>query len=223
VTFTLPPLTDHDLAAVSASFEHQPAEAVVAWAIGCFGDRVCVTTSMTDAVLVDVACRVKPGIEVVFIDTGLHFAETLEMAERVRRRYPIELRMEQVPRPPVPFHVSDPVSCCSTAKVAALDTALEGKLAWMSGLRRADGPSRSDAPIVSRDGRGLVKLNPLATWTDDDVSDYVARHDVPVNPLVARGYLSIGCRPCTRPVPEGATARSGRWDGVRTECGLHLD
>jgi len=222
VTFTLPPLTDHDLAAVSASFEHQPAEAVVAWAIGCFGDGVCVTTSMTDAVLVDVACRVKPGVEVVFVDTGLHFDETLEMAETVRRRYPIELRVERVPQPPVPFHLSDPVSCCSGAKVATLDRALEGRSAWMSGLRRADGPSRADAPIVSRDARGLVKLNPLATWTDDDVSDYVARHDVPVNPLVARGYLSIGCRPCTRPVPEGAGARAGRWDGVRTECGLHL-
>ena len=223
MTFTVPPLTDHDLAGLSAAFEHQPAEAVVAWAVGTFGDRICVTTSMTDAVLVDLASRVKPGIDVVFIDTGLHFDETLQTAEAVRRRYPIQLHVARVAKPPVPFHLSDPVSCCSGAKVAALDRALEGRLAWMSGLRRADGPSRADAPIVSRDARGLVKLNPLAAWTDDDVADYVARHDVPVNPLVARGYLSIGCRPCTQPTPEGAAVRSGRWDGVRTECGLHLD
>lgn len=223
MTFTLPPLTDDDLAGVSAAFEDQPAEAVVAWAVGTFGDRLCLTTSMTDAVLVDMASRVKPGIDVVFIDTGLHFDETLAMADTVRRRYPVELHVARVAQPAIPFHLSDPVSCCSGAKVAALDRALEGRLAWMSGLRRADGPSRADAPIVSRDSRGLVKLNPLATWSDRDVADYVARHDVPVNPLVAKGYLSIGCRPCTRPTPEGAAARSGRWDGVRTECGLHLD
>ena len=223
MTFTMPPLTDNDLAYLSASFEDQPAEAVVAWAAGRFGDGLCVTTSMTDGVLVDLATRVKPGIEVVFIDTGLHFDETLETAETVRRRYPIELHVARVVEPSVPFHVSDPVACCSAAKVAALDRALAGKRAWMSGLLRADGPSRADAPIVSRDARGLVKVNPLATWTDDDVADYVARHDVPVNPLVAEGYLSIGCRPCTRPTLEGAGTRSGRWDGVRTECGLHLD
>ena len=223
MTFTVPQLADDDLVRLSALFEEQPAEAVVAWAVGSFGDRLCVTTSMTDGVLVDLATRVKPGIEVVFIDTGLHFDETLATAETVRRRYPIELNVARVPEPPVPFHLSDPVACCSGAKVAALDRALEGKLAWMSGLRRADAPSRADAPIVSRDSRGLVKLNPLATWTDDDVADYVARHDVPVNPLVAQGYLSIGCRPCTQPALDGASARSGRWDGVRTECGLHLD
>lgn len=223
MTFTVPPLTDDHLARLSASFETQPAEAVVDWAVGCFGDRLCVTTSMTDGVLVDLATRVRPGIEVVFIDTGLHFDETLETAETVRRRYPIELRVARVAEPAVPFHLSDPVNCCSAAKVAALDKALEGKLAWLSGLRRADAPSRADAPIVSRDTRGLVKVNPLANWTDDDVAEYVARHEVPVNPLVAEGYLSIGCRPCTRPVLEGAGARSGRWDGVRTECGLHLD
>lgn len=223
MSVTAPPLTDDDLAHLSASFERQPAEAVVAWAIGCFGERVCVTTSLTDAVLVDVAARIRPGMEVVFIDTGLHFPETLEMAETVRRRYPVDLRVARVPEPPVPFHLADPVMCCSAAKVAALEAALKGKWAWMSGVRRADGPSRADAPIVSRDPRGLVKLNPLATWTDDDVAEYVERHDVAVNPLVDRGYLSIGCRPCTRPALEGAGTRSGRWDGTRTECGLHLD
>ena len=102
-------------------------------------------------------------------------------------------------------------------------TALVGKLAWMSGLRRAEAPTRATAPIVARDLRGLVKVNPIATWTDADVAGYVADHDVPVNPLLAQGYLSIGCRPCTQPVAPGADPRSGRWAGSdKTECGLHL-
>ncbi len=214
---------DDELVALSRSFETQPASKVVRWAVDRFHPRLSLLSSMTDAVLVDLASRVKPGIAVVFIDTGLHFDETLEMAETVRRRYPVDLQVAKVQEPSVPFHLSDPVACCSAAKVAALDRALEGRSAWMSGLRRADGPSRADAPIVSRDSRGLVKVNPLATWSDDDVADYLVRHDVPVNPLVSRGYLSIGCRPCTRPALDGAGARSGRWDGVRTECGLHLD
>ncbi len=223
MTFTAARPTDDDLARISASMEIQPAQVVVDWAIRSFGDRLCVASSMTDGVLIDLATRVRPGITVVFIDTGLHFDETLETAERMRRRYPIDLQVVPVTAPPVPFPVSDPVSCCSAAKVAALDRALEGRLAWMSGLRRADGPTRADAPIVARDSRGLVKVNPLATWSDDDVADYVARHDVPVNPLVGQGYLSIGCRPCTRPTREGFGPRSGRWDGERMECGLHLD
>ncbi len=93
----------------------------------------------------------------------------------------------------------------------------------MSGLRRADAPTRAGAPIVGLDPRGLVKVNPLATWTDEDLAGYIAEHDVPVNPLVYRGYPSVGCQPCTRPVAPGANPRSGRWAGSdRTECGLHV-
>ena len=112
--------------------------------------------------------------------------------------------------------------CCSATKVLQVDRALAGRQAWLSGLRRAEAVTRADAPIVDLDRRGLVKVNPLATWTDDDVAGYIAEHDVPVNPLVFQGYPSVGCQPCTFPVAEGADPRSGRWAGSsRTECGIH--
>jgi phosphoadenosine phosphosulfate reductase len=214
--------TEEELAALSASFETAPASKVVRWAVETFGDDLCITASFQDAVLIDVATRVKPDIEVVFIDTRDHFPETYETVERVRARYDLNLRVVRVPQPEVPFHVTDPVRCCSDAKVAALEESLAGKAAWLSGLRRAEASTRAEAPIVAFDKRGLVKVNPLATWSDLDVSGYVATNDVPYNPLLDQGYPSIGCMPTTKPVEPGADPRSGRWAGSdKTECGLH--
>ena len=211
-----------ELAEVSASFESAPASKIVRWAAETFGDDLCITASFQDAVLIDIATKVKPDIEVVFIDTGDHFTETYETVERVRARYDLNLRTIRVPEPEVPFHVSDPIRCCSDAKVAALDEALRGKRAWLSGLRRAEADTRAAAPIVSIDKRGLVKINPIATWSDLDVSGYVATNEVPYNPLLDQGYPSIGCAPTTKPVEPGADPRSGRWAGTdNTECGIH--
>jgi phosphoadenosine phosphosulfate reductase len=219
---TVESFTEDELAALSAGFESAPASKIVRWAVDTFGDRLCLTASMQDAVLIDIASRVAPEIEVVFIDTGDHFPETYGTVERVRTRYELNLRVMRVPQPEIPFHVQDPVRCCSDAKVAALDEALTDKAAWMSGLRRAEAGTRADAPIVLRDKRGLVKINPLATWSDLDVRGYIAANDVPYNPLLDQGYLSIGCAPTTKPVEPGADARSGRWPGSdKTECGLH--
>jgi len=177
---------------------------------------------MTDAVLIDIATRVEPSIEVVFIDTGYHFPETLETVETVRRHYGLNLRVMTVKPFDTPLWKSDPEGCCSAVKVGQLDRALSGKQAWMSGLRRSESETRSGAPIVARDLRGLVKVNPIATWSDLDVEAYIRDHDVPTNPLLAQGYRSIGCWPCTKPVAEGEDPRSGRWDGLaKTECGLH--
>ena len=215
-------LSDHDLAAVSASLEGAPAEDVVRWAADTFGERLCLTTSLTDAVLVDLVARVAPGTEVVFLDTQYHFPETLATLDVVRERYPVKL---QVRRPDVPrddLWRTDTDACCAVRKVAQLDAALAGKEAWLSGLRRDDSPDRADTPVVQRDGRGLVNVNPIVTWTDDDVALYIELHDVPVNPLVARGYPSVGCWPCTQAVAEGDDKRAGRWAGsAKTECGLH--
>ncbi|HEX4978748.1 MAG TPA: phosphoadenylyl-sulfate reductase, partial [Acidimicrobiales bacterium] len=167
--------------------------------------------------------KVKPDVEVLFIDTLDHFPETYETVERIRDRYGLNLNWYRVPTPDRPFHEVDPVRCCSDAKVAALDAVLSTKKAWMSGLRRTEASTRADAPIVSRDRRGLVKINPIATWSDLDVSGYVATNDVPYNPLLDQGYPSIGCMPTTKPVEAGADPRSGRWAGSdKTECGLHL-
>ena len=142
---------------------------------------------MNDAVLIDLATKVDPGIEVVFIDTGYHFPETLETVETVRRRYGLNLRIMTVPHHDEELWRVDPENCCSAVKVGQLDRALAGKAAWMSGLRRDEADTRGQAPIVARDLRGLVKVNPLATWTDHDVDGYIDDHDVPVNPLHAAG------------------------------------
>jgi phosphoadenosine phosphosulfate reductase len=216
-------LDDDQLDRLNDEFESAPASAIISWAVKQFHPQLCLTASMTDALLIDIAMGVEPSLEVVFIDTGYHFPETLETLETVRRRYGLNLRIVTVAQPAVPLWQSDPVNCCASAKVAQLERALAGKLAWMSGLRRQEAVTRQKAPIVSRDRRGLVKINPIATWSDLDVAGYIEDHDVPVNPLLAQGYPSIGCWPCTRPVGAGEDPRAGRWAGLaKTECGLHV-
>jgi phosphoadenosine phosphosulfate reductase len=216
-------LSDRELLDAAARLETAPASAVIRWAVDNFYPHLCLTASMTDAVLIDLATKVEPAIEVVFIDTGYHFPETLEMVELVRRRYGLNLRvMTALPQEEELWKV-DPENCCSAIKTGQLDRALVGKQAWMSGVRRSDAPTRAATPVVHRDMRGLVKVNPIATWSAWDVAGYIADHDVPVHPLVSQGYLSIGCRPCTKPVEDGADPRSGRWAGKdKTECGMHL-
>jgi phosphoadenosine phosphosulfate reductase len=216
-------LSDAELAKISATFESASAGHIIRWAVDTFGSRISLSASMTDAVLIDLATKVDPGIEVVFIDTGYHFPETLETVEAVRRHYGLNLRMMTVARQEEALWEVDPENCCSAVKVGQLDRALADKDAWMSGLRRAEASTRATAPIVARDLRGLVKVNPLATWTDKDVDGYIRDHDIIVNPLTLQGYPSIGCMPCTHPVAPGEDARSGRWAGSdKTECGLHL-
>ena len=213
-----------ELAAVSARLEDAPAAAVVAWTIDRYGDDVIVASSFEDAVLLDVAVSVKPDIEVLFLDTQYHFPETLEFVEEVRSRYDLNLKVVEPLVEPDDRWKVDLEGCCGVRKVEPLARGLAGKRAWITGLRRADAPTRAKAPIVGWDvGRGLVKVNPLATWTAEDHAGYVAERELPINPLSERGYPSIGCWPCTRPVAPGEDPRAGRWAGsAKTECGLHL-
>ena len=215
--------TDAELAELAASFEDLSATEIIQWTVATFSPHLAMTASMTDSVLIDLATKVDPAIEVVFIDTGYHFPETLNTVEEVRRHYGLNLRMMTVARQQEELWEADPENCCSAVKVGQLDRALAGKEAWMSGLRRREATTREQAPIVSRDLRGLIKVNPIANWTDDDVAAYIAANDVIVNPLIDQGYPSIGCMPCTTPVAEGEDPRAGRWrDKTKTECGLHL-
>lgn len=215
-----------DLAELDARFAaQQDPSAMVRWLVDTVPlDRIIVASAMTsDTVLVDVAAKVAPGIEVLFLDTGYHFAETLQTADAVERRYPITLRVA----PALPIgderYLTDPDGCCHDRKVVPLEQGLAGRLAWISGVRRSDSPVRADTPFVHRDRRGLIKLNPLAAWTDDDLATYANIHEVPMNPLLDQGYPSIGCVPCTRRPAEGDDPRSGRWSAhAKTECGLHL-
>jgi phosphoadenosine phosphosulfate reductase len=215
--------TDDELAELSREFERWPASKIIRWAVDSFGHHLAMSASMTDAVLIDLATKVDPAIEVIFIDTGYHFPETLATVEEVRRHYGLNLRMMTVARQDEELWEADPENCCSAVKVGQLDRALASKDAWMSGLRRDEASTRGRTPIVARDLRGLVKINPIALWTDDDVEAYITEHDIIVNPLTRQGYPSIGCMPCTTPVAPGEDPRAGRWrDSGKTECGLHL-
>ena len=218
-----PEFTDAQLAELSTQFESWAASSIIEWAVENFAPHLALTASMTDSVLIDLAVKIDPAVEVVFIDTGYHFPETLETVEAVRRRYGLNLKIMTVARQEEALWEADPENCCSAVKVGQLDRALAGKLAWMSGLRRSEADSRVTAPIVARDLRGLIKVNPIATWSDLDVQGYIEQHDILVNPLIEQGYPSIGCQPCTQKPTDPDDPRSGRWAGrAKTECGLHM-
>lgn len=212
-----------ELEEVSAEFETAPAGKVIAWAAERFGPTLTLACSFQDCVLVDLAVAVDPRIEILFLDTGFHFPETLDYVETVRARYDLNLRVMR-PGPEADAWPCGSDRCCEFRKVEPLNRALQGKQAWVTGLKRVDAPTRTAAPIVGwDDSRGLVKVNPLATWTDDDVTNYQRDHGLPAHPLLSRGYLSIGCAPTTRPVAPGEDPRAGRWAGTgKVECGLHI-
>jgi len=217
------PVGEEDLAAISERFETAPASAVIRWAVETFGDSIALAASFEDIVLIDLATKVAPGIEVVFLDTEAHFPETLSFVEEVRARYGLNLTVTK-PGPDAAAHPCGTERCCQFRKVEPLRRALAGRRAWLTSLKRTDGPTRADAPIVGWDASfGLVKVNPLVMWTDDDIASYLADRGLPVHPLVPQGYRSIGCAPTTRPVAEGEDPRSGRWSGLdKSECGLHV-
>ena len=209
----------------------EQALAVLRWAGETFGDDFAVTSSMADGLLSHLASRAVPGVNVVFLDTGYHFAETIGTRDWVSGVMPITLVnvqpaqtvAEQDAEYGGKLHDRDPDLCCSLRKVQPLAKALAGYTAWGSGVRRDESPTRAGTPVVDWDAkRGMVKVNPLAAWTQDDVDAYITEHRVPVNPLQEIGYASIGCAPCTRPVAPGEDVRAGRWAGRgKTECGIH--
>jgi len=220
------PLVDIDLAelaAVSAELEHKPASAAIKWAWQRFGTDLVLAASFQDCVLIDVATKVAPDIEVVFLDTQYHFAETQWYVERVRERYDLNLTVMQPLVEPDDLWQIDTDECCAMRKVEPLARALQGKQAWMTGLRRNEAPTRAKTPVAHLDvGRGIVKVNPLALWTDHDIAGYKRDHELLEHPLASQGYPSIGCWPCTRPVAPGDDPRSGRWAATgKMECGLH--
>jgi len=221
-----------DIAATAGrELEGKPAEEIIAWAAETFGDRFAVTSSFADAVLAHLVSRVVPGVDVVFLDTGLHFAETLRVREVVQRTLPVtvrSIRPEQTVAEQEAEHgprlwARDPDECCALRKVEPLDRALERYDAWAAGLRRDESPTRANTAVVSFEhGRGKVKVAPMAQWTQADVDAYISRYNVPVNTLIKQGYASVGCWPCTRRTPPGGDPRSGRWPMFdKTECGLH--
>jgi phosphoadenosine phosphosulfate reductase len=208
------------------------AEEALRWTVENFGEDFIVASNMQDALLIDLATKVKPDIDILFLETGYHFAETIGTRDAVATVYP-EVRIvnaqaqqsvaEQDAEYGPKLHDRDPTQCCFLRKVVPLRGTLANYSAWVTGVRRADAPTRANTPIVTWDDRnGLVKINPIAAWTDDEFNGYIDEHGILQNPLVSAGYLSIGCAPCTAKVEPGQDARSGRWAGLsKTECGLH--
>jgi phosphoadenosine phosphosulfate reductase len=201
-----------------AELELAPAETIIEWAAATFGDRFCVTSSMGDAVLAHLASTVVPGVDVVFLDTGYHFVETIGTRDAVASTL-----AEQDAAYGKDLYKTNPDLCCALRKVQPLTEALAEYDAWATGLRRAETHNRVIAPVIGWDAKkGKVKVSPLARWSDEQVERYIAENGVLVNPLVYDGYPSIGCAPCTRRVAPGEDARSGRWAGTnKTECGIH--
>ena len=209
----------------------EQALAVLTWAGETFGEDFAITSSMADGLLAHLASTAISGVTVVFLDTGYHFAETIGTRDWIASALPITLVnvtpeqsvAEQDAEHGAKLHDRDPDLCCSLRKVQPLARTLAGFTAWGSGIRRDESPTRAGTRLVDWDAkRGMVKVNPIAAWTQDDVDSYLERHQVPVNPLLELGYGSIGCAPCTRPVAPGEDPRAGRWAGsTKTECGLH--
>ncbi|CAM00797.1 phosphoadenosine phosphosulfate reductase [Saccharopolyspora erythraea NRRL 2338] len=207
------------------------AEEALRWAADTFGENLIVASNMQDAVLVDLAAKASPGVDVLFLETGYHFAETIGTRDAVAQVYDVSI-VNAVPEQSVAeqdagegpnLFERDPNRCCFLRKVVPLRNTLARYEAWVTGVRRVEAPTRANTPVVTWDDRnGLVKINPLAAWSDEEMDAYIAEHGVLVNPLVPAGYPSIGCRPCTAKPAPGADPRSGRWAGnSKTECGLH--
>jgi phosphoadenosine phosphosulfate reductase len=208
-----------------------PASEVVNWAAQTFGSKLCITSSMTDAVIVDLVSREVPGIDVLFLDTGYHFAETIGTRDAVSVVYPVNV-INVTPSTTVEeqdtelgpkLYSRNPDLCCYLRKVIPLEQSLEPYNAWITGVRREETGARTDTKVVQWDARRqMVKVNPIVEWTQQDVDDYIVKNGVLVNPLVYDGYPSIGCRTCTARVQPGDDPRSGRWAGMaKTECGIH--
>lgn len=207
------------------------AQAIASWAAEHFPGRLAVACSMADAVLPYLVAEHAPGVDVLFLDTGYHFSDTLVTRDLVAEQLDVNV-VDVKPRRSVAeqdaefgaeLFARDPAACCRMRKVEPLRDSLSAYDAWVTGVRRDEGPTRADAPVVSFDETfGLVKINPLVTWSLEDILRFSNEHRLPVNLLVTNGYPSIGCEPCTRPVEDGADARAGRWSGfAKTECGLH--
>ncbi|HZR49162.1 MAG TPA: phosphoadenylyl-sulfate reductase [Streptosporangiaceae bacterium] len=216
----------------AADLADASAEEVIRWATDTFGDRICITSSMTDAVIIHLASAVKPGIDVVFLDTGYHFPETVGTRDAVDVVYPVrmlnitpsrtvaEQDAELGPR----LYGRNPDLCCYLRKVEPLERALKNYDAWITGVRRDETNSRRSTKVVEWDDRReMVKVNPIVGWSGKQVDEFIAEQGVLVNPLVYDGYPSIGCATCTARVEPGADPRSGRWAGTgKTECGIHV-
>jgi phosphoadenosine phosphosulfate reductase len=222
-----------ELARESTGLESAEPPEIIRWAADRFGPRLTMATAFgpEGCLIIHWLAQVAPRTHVFYLETGYQFPETLALRDKLARRYGIEVALER-PATTVeeyerlhggPLYRSDPNRCCGDRKLAVIRRVLTSFDAWMSGIRRDQSADRQVAPIVGWDRKfGVVKVSPLANWTKARVWDLIIREDIPYNPLHDKGYVSIGCAPCTRAILDGEDERAGRWSGTaKTECGLH--
>jgi phosphoadenosine phosphosulfate reductase len=230
----LPTFTDEQIASANRRLAEATPEAILRWAVDTFHPRLTMATAFgaEGCCLIHMLAEIEPGVRIFNLDTGYQFPETLALRERIRERYGIDVELVR-PEMTVeeyeaehggPLYRIRPDQCCHDRKLMPLRRAVVGYDAWVSAIRRDQTADRAAAGVVQWDAKfNLVKINPLLSWTRKDVWAFVLNNDVPYNPLHDRGYPSIGCWPCTRPVGEGEDERAGRWAGsARKECGLHV-
>jgi phosphoadenosine phosphosulfate reductase len=227
-------LSPEQMTVMSTALAHESPQEVLRWAVDTFGPRLTMATAFgaEGCCLIHMFAEIDPTVRIFNLDTGYQFPETLELRERIKERYGIEVEMV---RPELsvaeyeaehggPLYHLRPDQCCHDRKMVPLRRAVAGYEAWVSAIRRDQTLDRGRAAVVQWDAKfNLVKVNPLLNWTRKNVWDFIVKNDVPYNPLHDRGYPSIGCRPCTRPVADGEDERAGRWAGTaKKECGLHV-
>jgi phosphoadenosine phosphosulfate reductase len=225
--------TDAELRVISDQFEKTRPEVVLRWALAEFGTEVALATGFgaEGCVLLSILSGIDPRARIFYLDTDLLFPETYALRDSLEARYGVhfERRATQLSLNEQAANYGERLwerrsdECCRLRKVEPLRQMLSGLRAWITGIRRDQSPTRAAAGIVERDAQfGLIKINPLASWSAQDLKDFIVEHDVPSNPLHDQGYGSIGCIPCTTAVQIGEDARAGRWRGTsKTECGIH--
>jgi phosphoadenosine phosphosulfate reductase len=211
-----------ELDAANLALETASPHEVLTWTFDRFGDGVSMACSFEDLALLHMVRAVAPQTQIVFLDTGGHFVETLDFAARMEREWSLNLA-RVTPGPDAEAWPCGTERCCELRKVAPLQRALEGRSAWVTAVKRVDATTRADVKIVAWDQKfGLVKVNPLATWSDDDLAYYLRANSLAEHPLWSEGYASIGCAAVTTKLLDPANRRSGRWAGAdKEECGLH--
>ena len=219
-------------ARLDAELRRAHPSTILAAAVDTFGDKLALVSSFgaESAVLLHLVSKVKPDMPVLFLDTGMLFGQTLDYRRQLATLLGLTDVRDLRPHyqdlatadPEAKLHQTDTDACCNVRKVVPLDRALAEFDAWITGRKRFHGGDRLSLPVVEQAGT-QVKFNPLANWGKEELDAYAAEHDLPAHPLVAQGFPSIGCWPCTQPAEEGEDVRAGRWKGLdKTECGIHV-
>lgn len=223
---------DVDLQQLNKDFQAKTPQEIVQWAVERFAPNMALASSFgaDAAVMLHLVNSIYPGIKVFFLETGFHFKETLDFRDKLIDQFKLnvvnltaEMGHKIFLETYGQLHQNDPDKCCHLNKVAPLEKALKTVDAWFSGIRRSQSKTRADILYIEEYAKGIYKFNPIASWIQEDVQKYIKENNLPVHPLKAKGFLSIGCQPCTRAVHPGEDPRAGRWDSSeKTECGIHV-